>query len=206
MLISSGSIRQLSANELLFARGDAPSGMYCVLAGTIRAGAVDRAGREVLLTIVEPYQWIGEISLFDGRPRTNDAVAEVDSRVFAVPQHALEAVLARTPRWWREFGRLACVKLRLTFAALEDLALMPIAARLARRLLVLAGDDLEGTAHFERRTIVVSQEQLALMLAVSRQTVNKELKRLEGDGLVAVRYHEIELRDVDALRTKSLVG
>ena len=44
------------------------------------------------------------------------------------------------------------------------------------------------------------QEQLAQLLALSRQTVNQVLKDLQARGILKVAYGEIELLDFAGLR------
>src|SRR5690606_10767033 len=90
-------------------------------------------------------------------------------------------------------------KLRLTFSLIEDMALLPVGPRLARRLALMA----EGYGQLETRrgrTIELGQEELAHMLGTSRQTINQHLKELEARGLVALSYGEIEILDLPALR------
>lgn len=196
-LLSQASVRQLNAGQPLFRRGDPPCGLYAVLDGAIRVGAVSRNGKEALLTLVEPPYWFGEISLFDGQPRTHDAYAEGPTRLLQVPQTALQDLLEQQPHYWREFALLMSQKLRLAFIALEEMSLLPAAPRLARRLLLIT----EGYGETgPRRVIHLAQEQLALMLALSRQTTNQILKELEARGALRLTYGEIEILDLDCLR------
>ncbi|MDE1139389.1 Crp/Fnr family transcriptional regulator [Paraburkholderia tropica] len=195
-LRAAGRVRVLRAGERLFLRGDAADGLYCVLDGAMRVGAASMTGREALLAVVGPAHWFGEIALFDAGVRTHDAYAERDSTLFHVPSAPLAALLAATPAYWHAFGLLLAQKLRFAFDAIEESALLPAAARVARRLLVLAAD--HGGTQSARRVVNVPQEDLALMLALSRQTVNQILRQFERDGLVQLRYGEIEI--VDAVR------
>src|SRR4051812_15684832 len=114
-LVAAAGLRDLRPEERLFSRGDAPCGLYAVVDGAIRVSGVSDAGKEALLTLLEPPQWFGEVSLFDGQPRTHDAIAEGETRVLHVPQAALDRLLAAEPRWWRDFGLLLSGKLRLAF-------------------------------------------------------------------------------------------
>ncbi|WP_328803619.1 Crp/Fnr family transcriptional regulator [Aquipseudomonas ullengensis] len=196
-LLAATCERSLDAGQRLFRRGDPPCGLYAVLEGAIRIGAVSRTGKEALLTLVEAPQWFGEISLFDGQPRTHDAFAEGPTRLLLVPQAELLTLLEREPAYWREFALLLSQKLRLAFIALEDMSLLPAAPRLARRLLLMA----EGYGETgERRNLHLAQEQLALMLALSRQTTNQILKELQARGAVRLNYGEIEIIDLQLLR------
>lgn len=201
-LLHSASLRNLSAGQCLFSRGAPPCGLYAVLHGAIRIGAVDRDGKEALLTLVEPPYWFGEISLFDGQPRTHDAFAEGATQLLHVPQAGLNTLLEHEPAYWRDFALLMSQKLRLAFIALEDMSLLPAAPRLARRLLLIA--EGYGETH-PRQVIHLAQEQLALMLALSRQTTNQILKELEARGVLSLTYGEIEILDLARLREMARV-
>lgn len=50
-----------------------------------------------------------------------------------------------------------------------------------------------------RRVLKVPQEDLAMMLALSRQTINQVLKQFETQGALKLRYAEIEIADVQKL-------
>lgn len=190
-----GRLWLLGHGEALFARGGAAQGVCCVIAGALRVGSLQADGSESLLAYVEPYQWFGEVSLIDDLPRTHNAVADGDTTVLVVPQDTLHDWLDQHPAHWRDFARLACAKLRTAFSVLEDNANLTLEQRLVRQLqLVSHGYGMrQGPA---RRQIRLPQEQLALMLGVSRQSVNKALQALEAKGAIALRYGTIELLSI----------
>lgn len=191
VLLAQGRLRTLAHGESLFVRGAPPEGLCCVTAGALHIGALDARGQPAQLAYLEPYQWFGEISLIDGLPRTHDAVADGETRVLVVPRSGLLPLLDEQPGLWRELARLACRKLRVSFAVLEELALLPLEERIERRLRLMAvGYD---SREAPRRRIRVGQEVLARMMGVSRQSVNKALKTLETRGAVRLHYGEIEL-------------
>ena len=196
-LLDMAQVQRLDAGQRLFRRGDKPSGLYAVVEGAMRVGAVSETGKEALLTLVEAPYWFGEISLFDGLPRTHDAFADSASTLLLLPQAGLLALLEREPQHWRDFALLMSHKLRLAFIALEDMSLLPAAPRLARRLLLIAENYGESEP---RRVLHLAQEQLALMLSLSRQTTNQILKELQAQGVVQLTYGEIEILDFERLR------
>jgi CRP-like cAMP-binding protein len=198
-LVAAATLRPLAAGQRLFSRGDPSDGLYAVIDGAVRITAATASGKEALLTLVEPPAWFGEISVLDGHPRTHDAVADEASLVANVPQGALDDLLGREPRYWRDLGRLVAGKLRLALATMEDTASQPLAVRLARRLVMMA----EGYGEWHdrsRRVLDVRQEQLALMLSTSRQTVNQLLKELAAQGLIRLAYGQVDIVDLDGLR------
>lgn len=200
-VLALGTPRRLQQGEHLFARGDPPDGLYAVLEGGLRISGVTEAGKEAILAIIEPPNWFGEIALFDRLPRTHNAMAEGPTRVMHVPLRGLDALLERSPHFWRHFGVLMALKLRLAFIGMEDLALLPAESRLARRLLMLAhasASDNPGPV-----TLALSQAQLGMMLSLSRQTTNQVLQSLQDQGAVQVSYGRIEVLDLDKLRAVS---
>ncbi len=185
----------LPAGTRLFARGDANDGLYCIVDGAVRLGAVDADGRETVLGVIEPPQWFGEIALFDAGPRTHNAQLHQAGILLHLPLAALETMLAREPLLWRDLGALVVEKVRALMVGFEQLASLPAPARLARRLLAMSeGHGMLAQGH-SRRMVAVNQEQLGTMLAMSRQTVGEVLKDFEARALVKRRYGAIEVLD-----------
>ena len=202
-LLDAAKVRRLLAGQRLFQRGDQPCGLYAVLEGAVRIGAVNEQGKEALLSLVEAPHWFGEICLFDGQPRTHDAYGMGPCTLLHIPQTALLALLDAQPVYWRQLALLMSQKLRLTFINLEQLSLMPAPIRLAHRLLMIA----EGYGELDepRRVLQLPQEQLASMLSLLRQTTNQILKDLQGQGILKLGYGEIEILDVQRLRALIVV-
>lgn len=190
---------RLDAGQRLFSRGDEPDGLYCVMKGVVRVTATSPTGQEALLAMLEPPQWFGEIAVFDGAPRTHDAWAEGACELLRVPQAALLAALDGQPRYWCDLGLLLTQKLRLAFAGIEELSLLPPTRRVAGRLLLMAAG-YGAWKDRTKRSLEVSQEQLGLMLALSRQTVNQSLRELEAAGCIQRNRASIEVVDMSKLQ------
>ncbi|MGY1878833.1 Crp/Fnr family transcriptional regulator [Pseudomonas reactans] len=197
-LLAHARLRQLTAGQYLFKRGDPPCGLYAVLDGSLRVSAVNEQGKEAILSLVESPYWFGEISLFDGLPRTHDACAVGPCTLLQVPQQALLNILDENPRYWRDLALLMSQKLRLSFIGLEQLSLMSASVRLAHRLLMIV--EGYGDIDHSKRVLQLPQEDLAAMLSLSRQTTNALLKDLQAQGIVRLGYGEIEILDAHRLR------
>jgi CRP-like cAMP-binding protein len=197
-LVAHGRLKSLQHGEALFRRGEPVDGLYAVLDGAIHITGVTRMGREAMLSLMEPPMWFGEIALFDRLPRTHDAVASGATQLLFVPLAAMDALLDAEPRWWRHFGVLMAFKVRLAFIALEDLSVAQPAERLARRLIWLCYCAVADDGG-DRHRLTIKQTELALMLALSRQTVNQLLRALEERGIIRLAYGLIEVLDVPAL-------
>lgn len=206
-LLSLGRLRTLQAGEALFLREGAPCGLYGLVSGAMRFsghGGGSESAREAVLTVLTPPEWFGEIGLFDDAPRTHNAHAAETTTLWHIPQAALRDWLHEHPTHWRELGLLMANKLRLALVSMEAQMLLPPSQRLAQRLLVLAqGTQPIATQGGFRRHISVTQDDLARMLGISRQTTNQILQAMKDQGLIALQRGELEILDIDALRALS---
>lgn len=192
-------LRQLDDGQLLHAKDDPADGLYGVVSGSIKVSSTGLDGREAVLTVLSPGSWFGEISLFDGLPRTHDAHASGPTELVMIPRKGFQELLERRPELYPHFMRLLCRRIRLSFAMLEDSALLPLSSRLAKRLLMHAHNYEQTDQGSNQATIQLSQESLGLMLNSSRQSINKLLKRLEQAGWLRVHYGQIVILDEAAL-------
>lgn len=198
-LAAIGRRRALADGELLYARGDPGSELYGVGAGFIRLAAQTQDGEEYLLGLYPPGTWFGEVSLFDQLPRPTSAYAVGRTELLIVSAAELRRVLDANPVWYRDFARVLCNKLRISLAHIESTTL-PLSVRIVLRLLDLAqayGEAGEGGIVIGLR---LPQEDLARMLGLTRQSVNKELRALENSGWLRISRGRITLLDPAALR------
>jgi CRP/FNR family transcriptional regulator, cyclic AMP receptor protein len=203
-LLALAKLRTLQPGEALFLRDGAPCGLYVLVNGCLRisgqSGNRD-AAREALLVLLTPPQWFGEISVFDGSARTHHAHAVDACTLLQVPHVDLLVWLQTHPRYWRDLATLMADKLRMAFVNMEEQAVLPAPQRLARRLLGMAQG--YGQRHADGRTqrvLAMTQEELALMVGVSRQTTNQILKQLEAQGALRVQRGGLELLNTGILR------
>ena len=185
-ILSRSVVRRLSDGALLSSRG-APAEEWCGVAkGAVRVSSVSLSGKQITLTYVEPGVWFGDISLFDGLPRTHDANAHGDTTLLVVRKPDFKELLSQHTELYDALLRLNCRRLRLMFDVVEDLNTRPLASRLAKQVLLLARSYGISQGEEIRIGLALAQEDLAQLLGASRQRVNQELKGFERDGAVRI--------------------
>jgi len=194
---AAGHVQKLSPGEVLFRQGDAAGDWHAVCRGAIKTSSVSAEGTESILAVLEPGNWFGEISLLDGGPRVHDATAVGATSVFTVPAVTFVRFMQDTA-FATALARLMAGRLRTLFGVLEDATLRPTRARLARRLALLARGDAT-LATEPRQRLPVSQEALAMMLGLTRQTLSKELGELAKAGALKLGYRSIDIIDAGIL-------
>lgn len=82
----------------LFEEGDLATDMFIIKSGEISLVISDGAN-EAVVARASSGQLIGEMSLFDKRPRSAGAKAVTDVEVVTLPYAKLEAELSTMPEW-----------------------------------------------------------------------------------------------------------
>lgn len=171
---------RFAAGSTLFARGDPGDALHLVVEGRVRISIVTADGRELSFAHAVPHDVFGEIAVLDGSPRSADATAITDVVTFCLHRRDLDALLERHPGLARGAIELLCRRLREVSDHLEDIALLPLPARLARFFLNRVEGRPDGAA--ARVALGMSQGELALLLGASRPKVNAALMTLVQAG------------------------
>ena len=188
------------ADEAPLASRGGPAEQWCGVArGAVRISNVTLTGKQVVLTYAEPGTWFGDIALFDGLPRTHDANAHGDTTLLVVRKADFKDLLARHVELYDALLRLNCRRLRLMFNLIEDLNTRPLAARLAKQILLLMKSYGVAEGSEIRIALQLAQEDLAQLLGASRQRVNQELKGFERQGAVRVEPTRLVVLSRDKL-------
>ncbi|WP_444437834.1 Crp/Fnr family transcriptional regulator [Pseudomonas sp. A6] len=197
-LAAEGRRQPLRAGEFVFRQGDRGEHFLTLLHGKLKASTLREDGKEAILAVLEPGHWFGEASMLDGLPRTHDVLASRDSEVLGVDQATFDRLMLDNG-----FARAVCVlqaqHTRLVYRLLEDAMLRSTRARIASRLEQLARGD--GSIDGEQRQLVrISQDELAMMLGISRQTLSLELRELVAGGALELGYRQLRIVSLEKLR------
>ena len=181
-------------------RGATDCSLLILVHGRLRASAMSPEGREVTITLMEPGAVLGEIALLDGRPRSLDVAAMVESLLLMVERRHFLPFLRARPELILKLMELLCDRLRRNSVAYEDLALAPLSTRLARLLLGMAEAHGKPTPEGIQIRLALSQRSMATQVAATRERVNKQLRQWHEAGVLGNQDGYLTLREPAALR------
>lgn len=196
------SMRSMEDGTLVHARGAEADGFYTIARGHVRFTRATADGHQTTIAVLDAPSWFGEISLFDGLPRTHDAHAYGNTLLLFHAKTDFKRLLARYPSIYERFTRTLSLRLRATFDMVEEAAIAPLPQRLARRLLELAHlkpSAMNISMDALGREVPLTQEELGNLLGKSRQSISKLLHQWEQNGLIQTKYGRISIQQPDAL-------
>jgi len=187
-LASRVTVKHRAAGAVIVAQDEPGDAFFILHTGRARVALFGENGREVTLHQLRPGDYFGEVSVFDGRPRSANVVAVTDVTALALDRESLLSHLRSHPETAIRLLTDLSRRLRHTDEMIGNLALLDVYGRLARTLLSLAREEgnepgNEGVLLRVRPT----QQELAHMVGTCRETVSRAVSSLTRQGLLSNR-------------------
>ena len=179
--------------------------LLVVVSGCLEISSMSSNGRKYVNALLGPGQVAPLVRLLEDVPLPYDYHAHEDSVIVHLPSDAVIAVLDAEPVLWRDVAKLGLQRQRLSIVLLQNQMLNSIHGRVAATLMSLVhfysgqGPGQAAAEDDAGPLLRLSQNDLASMLGLSRQTINKELGRLVEEGAIDMRYKRIRIVNAERL-------
>jgi CRP/FNR family cyclic AMP-dependent transcriptional regulator len=178
--------RRFPAKAVIVSEGDRTDSLFIILEGRAKAYVSDESGREVMLSVMGPGEYFGEIALDEG-PRSA-SVMSIEPCVLSVVSRAdLDEFIRANPRFASHFINRLIGRIRTLTKNVGSLALMDAYGRVAR--LLLESSVTEGGVQYvpERLT----QADIASRVGCTREMVSKIFKDLVQGHYISLQPDRI---------------
>jgi CRP/FNR family transcriptional regulator len=193
-----GESRVLRTGDALFMAGDPARGIFLLERGEIRVYQMDREGKEVEVVRLGPGDILGEAVLFAGAEYPFYAQAVLESRALFLSRNALFQEIDHDPAAGRAFLRLLSDKCLTLNRKIEALGIRTIRQRLIRYLINLCPGDGNCRIELDRK-----KGELARLLGTAGETLSRNLRQLQDDGLIRIDGRRIQILNCGALRAEA---
>ena len=187
-------------DNLIVLAQDEGDTLFVIMKGQVKVSILSEDGREIILAILGPGEFFGEMSLLDGRRRSATVIATEDSELLSLRRPDFLRLLERMPEMGVKVLATLTSRLRKADRKIESLALMDVSGRVATALLQIGeqtGEPSAGGLVIPNRP---THQQIANMAGTTRETVSRVMKRLEMQGYLATRGRETVIFRGDDLR------
>lgn len=193
--------RDYEKGEIIFHEGDVGTALYVVRKGEVLIRLSHEDGKEVVLSHLTRGDVFGELALLDGDPRSADAVAREPTQLLVLSRADFQRFIADKPKLVMNLLTGMSRLVRHVTQLVHDAAFLDVRARLARVLLELADSQgQQGPDGGVAITSKLTQAELANLVGVTRESVNKWLRFYEKQGLLRNERGKLTLTDPNRLR------
>ena len=191
LLATNVTRRSAARSATIIAGGDPTDSLYIVLSGRLKVMMSDAEGKEVILSILTPGEFFGEMGLIDDEPRSASVVTMEPCELLALNRRDFNKCLAENFEMAMAVMRGLVRRLREADRKIGSLALLDVYGRVARLLLDMA-ENVNGEKIVTRR---LPKQDIAKMIGASREMVSRVMKDLQKGGFIEMRGSSIVLRD-----------
>jgi CRP-like cAMP-binding protein len=193
-------IRSISEKEVIFEKGMSGTELFALLQGRVKIGSTSEDGKEMIFTILESGDFFGETALLDGQNRSATCTAIEDGQLVVIDRQSFTSYIRKYPDFAIHLLSLLSQRLRKKDEQVEEISFFQLPARLARKLLALAEEHGDVVGEKIEIAMNISQHELANMVCVSRESVNKQLSLWVKDGLISLSPRLIVIENRDQLQ------
>jgi CRP/FNR family cyclic AMP-dependent transcriptional regulator len=188
--------RSAGRGSVIMAAGDPIDSLYIVISGRLKVMMSDAEGKEVILSLIGPGEYFGEMGLIDDSPRSASVVTIEPCELLAVSKRDFKKCLAESAEMAAAVMRGLVQRLREADRKIGSLALLDVYGRVARLLLDMS-EMQNGQRVVAKR---LPKQDIAKMIGASREMVSRVMKDLQMGGYIETRGSTIVLRDSIMLR------
>jgi CRP/FNR family cyclic AMP-dependent transcriptional regulator len=183
--------RSASRSSVIMAAGDPIDSLYIVISGRLKVMMGDADGKEVILSLIGPGEFFGEMGLIDDSSRSASVVAIEPCELLSVTKRDFRKCLQENFEMAMTVMRGLVRRLREADRKIGSLALLDVYGRVARLLLDMS-ENVNGQKIVTKR---LPKQDIAKMIGASREMVSRVMKDLQMGGYFEMRGSTILLRD-----------
>src|ERR687896_1703816 len=191
--------RRFGPQDTIFSPGDFDDQLYFLLSGTVRLYKIYGDYKEATTALLKDGGVFGKLSLVEGRWQDVFAEAVTESRVAGIQKASLERVIKSDPEFALRLFSSLSERLRQSDEVIESLLHREVSTRLATLLINLGDRFGEEDGKGLLVDVRLTHQDLANMIASTREAVSKVMSELQRDGVIESRKRRIVIVNSDAL-------
>ena len=191
--------RSYPRNSFILRAGEETDALYIVLSGRVKVLIPDEEGHEVILSIIGPQEYFGEMGLLDDQTRSASVETLEPCEMLRLTKAGFTNVLKDNFELAMLIIQNLVKRLREADRKIESLALIDVYGRVARLLIDMA-QNTDGKWVVEHAP---AKQEIARMIGASREMVSRVVKDLQRKGLIRAEKRRIHVLDKQTMQRRA---
>lgn len=170
-------------SDMIYMAGDMGEKLYVIHQGKVKISRLSDSGKEQVIRMLGPGEFMGELSLFSHNPLTDNAEALEKTTVCVINGGEIKTLMLKYPTIAFKVLEELSQRLEKAENLIENINLHGVERRLADTLLDMANS--KGEINLK-----MSRKDLASHLGMSRETLSRKLSFFQEQGLIELIGHK----------------
>ncbi|HQA50897.1 MAG TPA: Crp/Fnr family transcriptional regulator [Syntrophomonadaceae bacterium] len=186
--------KEYKKGESIYLSGDTGKRLYVINQGKVKIFRISEAGKEQIIRILYPGDFMGELSLFAHSPVNSSAEALEPTMVCVIDGDKLSQIMKEVPSIAIKIIEELSKRLLNAENLIESLGLHDVEQRVADTLLKMAEDQ-------DEITLTITKKDLAAHMGMSQETLSRKLTQFQDMGWIK----QVGRKTIQILDRKSLL-
>lgn len=183
------TIKQYKPAEIIFSEGDPPNYYYQIITGEVKLNNYNDEGKEIIQTLLEDGQCIGESLLFMDKLYPINAIALTNCRVLKLPKSNFFELLKMYPDISFDMNRLLSQRLYFKLIMAQNLCTQSPMAKLKILMDYLKSSQKEQAPY--SFMIPLTRQQMASLTGLCVETAIRTIKTMERNKILQIKDRKI---------------
>lgn len=201
LLLPAVQHRRFPRGAYIIRAGEETDALYIILAGRAKVLIPDDDGNEVILSVIGPNEFFGEMGLLDDQPRSASVETLEPCEMLRISRGAFMNCLRNNFDAAMLIIRNLVKRLREADRKIESLALIDVYGRVARLFIEMA-EQVNGDWIVEKAP---PKQEIARMIGASREMVSRVVKDLHDKKLIRAEKRKIYVLDRASMGRRAAV-
>ena len=179
---------------------DPGSALYILKSGLVKVTIEDQHGYEMILRMLYPTDFFGDMSLLDGMPRSATVTTQEPSAILTMSREHFLNIMEKSPKILIKMTAVLSKRLRKANELIHSLAFFDVYGKVARVLLNLVAERGRVTDEGTVIDMRLTQQELAELAGMTRETMARTLREFQQAGCIRVESGIISILEVGMLQ------
>lgn len=185
--------RIFEKGEMVYTAGDEGEKLYVIHTGKVKISRFTESGKEQVLRILGPGEFMGELSLFSSEPMQDYGEVIEKANMCVIDGEKLKELMGKYPSITFKVMEELSKRLDKAESLIENINHYSVEKRLSQALLELSNDN--GIINLE-----MSKRDLASNIGMSQETLSRKLSAFQELGIIdLIGHRKIIILNKDAL-------
>ena len=191
--------RVAKKREELFHKGDEATHAYVIVSGRLKALTTSGAGDDIVFSVLQPGELVGEIALLAETRRTATVAAIEACQLLSIGRDAFYGYLRSSPEIAIGLLKAMALRIKKISELVEDTHFLNLPLRLAKKLVNFADEYGRETEAGTRIDLKLSQEEWGDLVGATRESINKQMRTWSQEGVMTLEKGYVTIHRMDEI-------
>jgi CRP/FNR family transcriptional regulator, anaerobic regulatory protein len=200
MILNTAITKTYLKGEMIFSTFDTSANLWVVNQGKVKLVKISLEGKEQMIRMLEPGEFIGELSLFSEENMTSNAYAVTNTEICIINGHSLKQLIRHNPDIAIKFLEVYSKRMLEMEDMIEQFGSHDIEQRIVKTILDELDDTKVSLTKEYHITLPFSKTDWASLIGTTRETLSRKLAKFQKEGWIKLSgQRQIMIHDLESL-------